>query len=816
MPVTKTLDVAGVPLRGGAVTVREKGLLRPGTFSMVQNVRAMHPGFRKRKGQRALHTTADSTNQAMSAYQFKKTRVTENLYLVQMSDGDILSLTTVPPGVTTGAMGSELWSGTTAPIPASWSNLNDMLVVSNGVDQHQLYPGSGSYPDKFIVYTTGASDITGLKGILEDGIDFSEEVSDAQSTTYAEISNLDDKDAGDGIFICTPVPAKSFTFTISAANGTADRVLSLYYWRNTSVWQEVSGFSDGTTSGTTCFAQTGTMTWTEPTDIQERLLFGKVGYWYLLVIDANTIDAEVKISAVTYDASFHSMKVHWDGVPQLAPIVLVYDGTADLYSSYSGASVDLDSLDASGAVYVLSADPIEGIYLDCGETPDADAQTIESVSYWSGSAWTGLTVLSDGSNGNTNPGWVTINRPSSVPPQPRAMKTSKVWGYWYQIVFTDNVAADVTCQIYTMPYYDIHDWGYVGQCSCAWKERMLYTFTDKFQEYVYITPADMPQVLVSEDAGVIQVGDGRPHKVTAIKTFFNNVLVWQEEKGSAGGCVTMLQGYDQPTFGKLVLSTKLGTFSQKSVDVVENVYTSTATDEELKTVAFFLSRIGVVACDGNAFSVISDDIQNYFDINESTTCIRHGYESQMWLKHDPIDHVLRIGLVCGASATTPNVFPVYDLIDKCWYFDVRAQELSFWENVDSGSGNYPITQIGGGVDDGILYQVNYGTADVSTAIETYITAEIPGYGEYLDLLWMSLTCKAQTGTITVTPYKNGIAETAISLDSAAEVATQEVKRNMLSVNYVDQHLALKISNSSATESMTLMTLGLEVRKWINR
>jgi hypothetical protein len=301
-----------------------------------------------------------------------------------------------------------------------------------------------------------------------------------------------------------------------------------------------------------------------------------------------------------------------------------------------------------------------------------------------------------------------------------------------------------------------------------------------------------------------------------MKNFFNNVLVYQEEKGTAGGCITMLQGYDVPTFGKLVLSTKVGTMNNKSVDVVENVYTATATDEALKTVAFSLSRYGVCACDGTSIGIISDDIQNYFDSNDTTNCIRHGYEDQMWLKHDPVDHVLRLGLVCGAGAATPNVFPVYDLVSRCWYFDVRAQELAFWESVDAASGNAPFVQIGGGTDDGFLYQVNYGTADVATAIDSYVTIELSGLGLYLDLLWFVVQCKAQTGTLTLYTYANGILKDTVAFDMAAEVATQEVRRHLQSLNVISQHVSLKLDNSSTTESMNLYSVGLEAKLWRNR
>lgn len=811
MSLETVVNVKGIPIRGGAVTVLDKGLLKPGQFSMVQNVRAGNPGFEKRKGQRKQHSTADSTNQAMSMYQFKKTRISENKYFVEMSDGDVLELTTAPPGVTTGAMGSEAFSGTTAPKPASWSNLNDILFYSTGVDQHTLYPGATSYPTKFILYTAGAAALNTLEGILEDGFDYTDEVTDGQSSTVATVSSMDDIDAGDGIYICTPVPAKSFTLTFVTVNTGADPDLAVYYWKNDCSWATVSDLVDGTASGGVMFGQSGTITFTAPSDIQERYLFGQMGYWYILVSTADALDAGVTISAVTYDAPWSSMVSMWDGAPVLSPAVLV-EGTSN-YDFYSGSNVNLDTLAAGKKIYIASGDPIEGIYVDVMDTPNATGTSITSLKYWDGDSWVALTVAADGTSGLSNTGWILFNRATA---HPRMMESNKLYVYWYELILSAELAADMVVAIYTMPYYDIHDWGYYGQCNCAWKERMLYSWADRYQEYVYISSTNGPQIIAGTDTAIIEVGDGRPHKIVAMKNFFNNVLVWQEEKGEIGGCVTMLQGYDVPTFGKLVLSTKLGTMNAKSVDVVENVYTATATDEELKTVAFFISRYGVVACDGSSFAIISDDIQNYFDPSETSTCIRRGYEDQMWLKHDPLDHVLRLGLVCGGSATTPNIFPVYDLISRQWYFDVRAQELSFWDNVEAGSGDVPIVQLGGGVDDGTLYQVNYGTADVSTAIDTYVRVEFPGYGQYIDLLQFMLTCVAQTGNITFTTYQNNIEKDSLTLSMAAEYSTQEIRRHLLSLNVIDQQVAVKIQNSSTTESMTLMAVGAEMKVWQNR
>jgi len=785
MALRELFKVTGAPLRGGAVTVREKALLQPGQFSMVQNLRPVHPGFEKRKGCRRLHSEADSTNQAVTGYQFKKTRVSENHFMIQWSDGDIHIATNNPPTVTTGAFGSEKVSLTSTNMkPASWGNLNDMLVYSHASDQHQLWAGTGSYVQKFIVVMNYGSNPTGVDNVFELGFDYTKKVTDGQSSTVAVLDSLDTAANGDCILICTPIPAKSFTFTVSKANGTASAIAG-YYWKSDNTWSALSGESDGTSDDSKTMAVSGTLSFTEPTDIQATLNYGAVGYWYMFVVDTQ-LDSEVEISSVTFDSSFDEIENLWDGVPRAAIEVMV-EGTSQ-FDTYSSDAVNLDELASGKDIYIASTDPIEGIYWDVGQYPNATGTALENsvVYYWDGDSWVSVGTTDDGTSGLSNSGWMRFGRQAAV--MPKQFESTAYFAYWYKLAFDTQLSADMQVSIDVMPYFDIHDLGYYGQCSCVWKERAVYTFADKFQEYVYITAPNAPQVLNGDEFAIIEVGDGRPH----------------------------IQGYNPATFGKLVLSTKLGTFNAKSADIVENVYVATATDETVKTLAFFLSRYGVCMTDGASIAIVSDDIQNYFDPRESE-CIRRGYEDQHWLKYDPLYRMIRIGIVSGSSATVPNVFLLYDLIDKCWYFDSPAQALAFMENVDAASGNVPVVQVGGGTADGYVYQLNYGTVDVSTDITSYLQVELTGGGHWLDLLWLMIQARTQaSGEFTLTTYENGIQKDSITLATDAEITNQLVRRHLLSLNVKDPLISLKFQDATTSGTMYLEVLGMEVRVWENR
>jgi hypothetical protein len=242
-----------------------------------------------------------------------------------------------------------------------------------------------------------------------------------------------------------------------------------------------------------------------------------------------------------------------------------------------------------------------------------------------------------------------------------------------------------------------------------------------------------------------------------MRQFKNELMVWQEEKGNSGGCFTLFEGYNPSTYGKLVISTKLGAMNAKSAAVVENVLVSTETQETIRTVVYVLSRYGVYMSDGLGCTMISDDIRDRFDTTDTASCIRRGYEKEMWLEYDAAHNCLRLGLVCGTTATVPNVFPVYDLTEKAWSFDALGQALSCMCETDAVSGTVPVLQLGGGSSDGKVHLLNSGTTDNSTAIDSYATLEFDGGGLIMNMRELVIS---KDGNVTITPYQDAVAQVA--------------------------------------------------------
>ncbi|MHC4648495.1 MAG: hypothetical protein ACYTBJ_23805, partial [Planctomycetota bacterium] len=504
-------DTKAVKLRGGAVTVRPKALLPLGSFSMVQNMRPKRPGFEKRTGQSKLHTTADSTNQVLTLYQFNKQRVSEQHFYAQMGDGDVLEATNDPPTTTTGAFGAEVFSGSSGQRPAAWSNIDDKLLYSNGVDAHQIYGGDSSYVDGFIVYKGAAA----IPDVPELGEDYSEQVSDGLSTTVAILDSLSTLANFDCIFIKSPVPVKSFTFTIPAANSNA-ATSTIAYWNGS--WTNVSGQSDGTYTGTETLSQNGTISFTEPADIIPKYLYGTNGYWYRLVVSA-ALDAEVEISSVTFDSSWQDIDNIWDGA-LIEAVEVQVEGTST-YSVFGSGAVDLDATVAGKKIMISCADPIVGIYVDVGATPNATGTAITSLKYWNGTAMASVGTVNDGTGGLSNSGFITFGRQAAV--QPLQFESSQYYAYWYELILDTTTSADMVVSIQYIPYFDITELGN-GVCNTTWKERAIYAF-DKWGEYLYVSRAAEPLVLNGSDYGILKAGDGRTNQIVAMRKFHNELMV---------------------------------------------------------------------------------------------------------------------------------------------------------------------------------------------------------------------------------------------------------------------------------------------------
>jgi hypothetical protein len=762
-------EMDNVPFRGGMDIVREIYQLPLAAYSNIQNMRPLRPGFKKRKGQIVLHTTPDGVNKVMTLYGFSKGMQTEIKTFAQMSDGNVLQATANPPAVTTGAFGAAVHtSGSPGTMyPASWATLDDMLYYADGTGYPYVYPGVLSRVRSFIVYKSDSA----IPVIPTSGIDYSFDVSDQYGATVAKLDSLGTLSQYDAVFIRTLTPANAFNFTMSGANVNASAaVAQMHYWNGD--WTAPSGWADSTNVAGATLAQDGTMSFTMPTDMKPHFMFGETGYWIRLSLASGSLGSPVRVEKVTHESTWTALQNIWDGSPGSAIEAFVYVAADTNYEFYAGSSIDIPALTSSDKIYFNSPFPIVAFYVTVGNTPNAASATM-TVKYstgimGSGTSFTSVTGMSDGTAVGAislaKDGWVTFQHPSDE--EPGLFQASNYSSYWYELSFSAALSVDMIIGIETMPVLDLNDFGLCYALS-TFKRRMAYSF-ENIPGYIAISGTERPCHLNGDDFFLQDIGDGRSNKAVCLKRFYNELLVWQEEKGTDGGCLTLIEGYSAQTFGKRIISTLHGTFSAKSAVICEDVPTSgklsmsdkgvVATDTKIHA-AFFLSRDGVFMTDGKSDDMVSGPIQDYFD-PKKPECIRRGYEKEHWISWDSTYQIIRVGLVSGQTATVPNIFLTYDVKSRAWAHDVLAQELSSHCEVEAESGFFPLLQIGGGADDGTVYLLNQGVTDVGTPIDAFVIMEFDGTGHSLHLEEIVLRA---SGTCQLLTYYDGNLKSTIDM-----------------------------------------------------
>lgn len=801
-----------LPFEGGAITARDPAQLPIGSFSMVQNLRPTRPGFKRRLGQRVQHSTADGSNRVETLHQFCKGKRTERHFFGQMSDGDILEATNMPPATTTGVFGSEVYSGTASgsgQIPASWSQVKDLLLYSNGKEQHQLYAGDDNYVESFVIYKGSGAP----PSVPEDGEDYSIEVSDGLTGTEAILDALDTYASNECAFIYSPVPITTgINWVIETANSNT-ATSELYYKKSDNTWASCS-ITDGTLSGGKTLAVDGSMTWSAPSDEIPWYMYGRSGFWYQLRVSA-TLSATVRVSSVTYGAGFQDIRNVWDGILEYAVEAHFFDNSESTYKLYGPDNIVISDMvhsaaDTEDRLYFNSPVPLMGVYVEVGDKPNTETTTtIGGVKTHTGtSTWASVGTVTDGTNGFVNSGWITWPQKANEPTQ---FQTSRYYSYWYYIhIATATVSSDVRISIQTMPYFDIEELGR-GVCNGVWKNRALYSF-DRYPNYIYVSAKGKPMCLNGPDYGILEAGDGRQNEIRSMVNFDNDLLVGQEQIGKQGGCMTIFEGYSPTTYGRLVISTIIGPMNWKCMVVVEGVLVSTVTEQKVKTLCFVLCRQGFVATDGRIFSVVSDDIGNYFDPTKSE-CITRATEDRMFIHWSTTESLIYMGIVSATGNTENNIFPIFDLVNKQFYFDDRAQELSCMTEIEAGSGDVAIVTMGGGVDDGFVYQLNYGRPDVSSVIDAYVMSEFNYGGLKMLMREVLLLCKVHaSGNVAMTPYAQEVAKTGWNFAQTAAVASETSRRNRKGINLVGHHLSLRFRNTEAAtdDEMDLYSYGVKL------
>lgn len=747
----------------------------------------------------------------LSLYQFSKGEKKEIHTYAQFDTGVITEFDINPPAINPGPLGTTVFTASgdfNNQIPASWSDIRDFMLFSNGMSQHQIYPGEGHKIASFNVVINGS----GPSNIPEESLDLTEFALEDDSDPASV--DVPSSTGDNGIYIRTWVPANKLSWTIASSLATG--LTELYYVNDSGQWTLVSNFVDGTISGGYTLGASGDMTWDDPTDEAPHYLFGQSGYWYKLVPTINFSDVEVE--QVLFSGDWRPLQNVWDGILIDVTEAQVYDDADDVYDTYAASAITVGGLTVDEHINLACSDKAYGVYLDVGNTPNTNTPVTLRVYKWDGNTWIQLiTNIDDQTNGLTKSGFVTWDKDDFS--EKLQFNGQQYHQNWIRIVPSDTLSDNIVISALFLPLYDVNEIGARGIANCVWKERSCFV-SSVFDRDIYVSAKNRLNVVNGSDFAILEPGDGRRNRTVCIKKFHNEIIAWQAEKGRDGGCTTLFEGYNPSTFGKLVLSTQVGTFNAKSAIVVDGATTTTKQDDKYQTMAYWISHYGIFMTDGRIVTMISQDIQNYFD-PDFPECIRLGYENEMWVEHDFDRGVLRFGLVSGDTAEQPNVFPIFDLEDGTWSFDTFALEeleLTHALQCEADSGQVPIIHIGAA--DGVVYLLNEGLNDAGEAIDFHLKFEFNNAGFCLDLREANLRMRVEdAGGLVKNIYENTrlIADDSETLSFLAEQTGDFLVRHRVFERiYEETHISLELRENTVDQDVYLYDMNLDIGAYLNK
>jgi hypothetical protein len=694
--------------------------------------------------------------------------------------------------------------------PPSWGVLDDVLIMADGRDYAKFYGGSEGQPCKasLVVLVPGGAE-TGTFRDDWDGDGIRVDLPAAWTTNSR-------------FYVFTPIKTEEFIIDVLSASSGAG-ILQVARWTG-SAWSYLAGnlVTDTTIAGGVSLKQDGRFFGNTLDTNQPTRLFGLSGYWYEFKTSGD-LDATFDIKA-TYN--FQELTNVWDGVLVDAIESKVFDasvGAAGTYYTYANTAITLNLMEATDAFYFSTLDRPDQIYFDVGATPNTGGvATVLSFEYWNGSAWTTWSVIEDNTNGLTNSGFIRLNATEADNAEKQPFQGSLWASYWWRMTVSQTLGDNIRVSLTYEPELGMSDFGTKTECMGIWKERCVYSF-DKYPSWIYVTQNGTFNVLNGADYAVLQAGDGRRHSVVAMRKFHNELMVWQEEKGMEGGCLTLFEGYSPTTFGKLLLSAKIGTLNANSVVVIDGALEASRTDYKAATVAYFISNYGIFMSDGQTVQSISSSIQNYFDPDHAD-CIRNGYQEKCWMVHDPTHQVLRMGIVSGSSATEPNIFPVYDLITRRWSFDAFSSvhiPRCMAETSGEPTSAVQVAVIAGTFDGHIYLASSTNLHDgTDTAIDMQVRIELNDSGKLLELRELGVRMKKQAaGNCLFTVYENGVLTTEHSktIDmSRGETGEENVVERLITGVYQEDMISIVFANNVVDQDMYLYDFWIDAESLINR
>jgi len=546
-------------------------------------------------------------------------------------------------------------------------------------------------------------------------------------------------------YIASIRPLDGFKLYSSTAN-TAASTMTGFYW-NGSAWVAVSSLSDGTSASSKSLAQTGTVTFTSTVSTAKLKYFeGVLAYWYKINISASA--GSPALYHATVSTPFQAIQDIWDGTPR--PIdsfqkytTLYTDATLhvreDEYDSLnSGSFVELDSLTTAQWFICGFSEKMSGVsfYFPNGKE-HSTAGTSCTVYYWSGSAWSSVGIIDDGTMSGTisfgKNGTITWQSPTTehrqvinaartaigtelLPYQQDKKKNrveyrnrfsqtinNDVRLYYYKFVFSKNLDADVILY---------HVAGIPAQTDIgAYKfpflanDRLWLCSDQQDMKNTVICSADgSSAVFNGDDSLAFRFGDdtelmGAAWLFSSVGSSIFNVMMFFKRSET---WAIIGNDPEEWTSGKYRISSVVGCVAPHTIKVID--LGPTKAYGLNRSIVVWQASDGIYMSDGRTPVKISDDIDDKFD-QRATGCINSsevGNSVAFWDVNNQCYH----WLWASGSNTDLDQEWVFDFKKLGWFQVDRTSDLQYGIEAEDTYGNkYNY----GFLNTGYMERLEYGT-----------------------------------------------------------------------------------------------------------
>lgn len=537
-------------------------------------------------------------------------------------------------------------------------------------------------------------------------------------------------------------PLAGFKPYMGQANTATNSSMNVKYWSGSS-WTAVAALSDGTrTSSSITFSQTGSVSWTKPSD-KIRELYGVFLYWYQIQLTKITGSPTVKY--LTTNAPFQTIVDVPDGQDRkIASFQQFGYSNSPVYVDYTVNVFDDTFVSTNTATFADVSNLLTG-YSDflCGFTERAMGIKVHiiggkengtactlTLSYSNGQTWIAATNVRDGTSINGasfgQSGIITWDPPTPGGVGTQEFPTGKenndqLQLYYYKLAF--SATFDASVQIYYVA-------GIPAQKSILGYSAVLHAnnrliLLDELKgqrNKAIVSNTDAPDVWNGADYQEFFFGDekkltGGAFLYSQLASNIYNMMVFFKENET-----WVVRGSGPSDWVQHRVSDTIGCISPKTISVI-NLPVELQSNGN-KQVVVFQGSNGVYIFDGSSILPIHQDIRSIFDKTIERTKIAKSVgfydpskEEYHWLFND----------TTGSGSYLNKEF-VFDMRHHGWFEIIRATDRIHcgFPVLDTNGNQYNY----GGTGDGFLMRLENGKTFNGSAIDyTAWLGGIPLTGE---------------------------------------------------------------------------------------